>query len=304
MKMSVALCTYNGDLYLCEQLASIAAQTRQPDELVVCDDGSTDGTLSILEKFAKNAAYPVHIVRNTNNLGVVANFQQAVKMCAGELTSLADQDDVWLPDKLKNAEIEFLNNMNPENLLYCTRLQYVDSNLEPLGFSSIPHAICFENAITENIATGCTIVFGSELKKHFLNADASDMAMHDWWLYLVATTFGKTAFDPVPSIAYRQHGKNVAGWKPRPIKLIHRTLSLRKRLHSGPMGMDSLNQAARFIKAYPQIPSDKREIVSELIQLRKSGLLGRLRYLTRARIMRNDFFENLGLKIIILMGWL
>lgn len=303
MKISVALCTYNGERFLKEQLNSIASQIRQPDELIVCDDGSSDDTLVILERFASEAAFPVHIVRNACRLGVSANFQQAVRRCTGELTALSDQDDVWLPDKLHTAELAFLTSAHPEKLLFCTCLQYVDSDLKPLGFSAIPNRTDFANAVAENIATGCTVVFGSEIMKLFLHADAGSMVMHDWWLYLLAAAFGEIEYDAKSSVLYRQHGNNVAGWKPRPSKLLHRTLSLGQRLRDGQTGMDSLNQADRFIKAYPHLAPNKHDIVCKLIQLRKTGLFSRLRYLTHPKIMRNDFFENLGLKIVIFMGW-
>ena len=101
----VALCTYNGALYLREQLDSLAAQTRLPDELVVCDDGSTDRTLAILDSFAAAAPFPVRI-RNRTRLGTPKNFERAIGLTTGAIIALADQDDVWYPHKLKRLERE------------------------------------------------------------------------------------------------------------------------------------------------------------------------------------------------------
>lgn len=303
MKISIALCTYNGESYLDEQLSSIARQTRQPDELVVFDDCSTDNTWLILERFEKNVTFQIRLVRNQKNLGVIANFQQAIALCSHEMTALADQDDVWLPDKLKNAEKILLSTSNPQKTLYCTRLQYVDTNLTTLGFSSIPADTHFSNAVVENSATGCSVVFGNEIKHKFLQAKSTDMVMHDWWLYLVATAFGDVVYDPRPSLLYRQHLSNVAGWKPRPSKLWHRYKSLRQRLEAGTVGMDSLNQAARFIEAYKDLPPAKAELVSHLIKLRHVNILKRFFYALSPSVRRNNFMENLGLRIMILMGW-
>lgn len=303
MKISVALCTFNGARFLDEQLASIAAQTRQPDELVVCDDASSDGTRDILDRFAISASFPVRIIVNDSNRGVITNFRQAIALCTGELTALADQDDVWLPDKLERAEAALMSSINIGTTLYCTKLQYVDSRLKPLGLSITPHNTGFSNAVVENSATGCSVVFGREIKKRFLEAQPADMVMHDWWLYLLATAFGSVIYDSQHGLLYRQHDSNAAGWQPRPSKLWNRMHLLRRRLLAGREGMDSLNQALRFVNSYPDIDGKKREIVDELVKLRQAGFARRLNYLRSPKVARNDALENLGLKIMILMGW-
>ena len=303
MKISIALCTYNGAHFLPDQLKSIAAQTRQPDELVVCDDCSSDNTMEILEQFSRAASFPVRLTRNDSNLGVVANFRKAISLCRSEFTALSDQDDIWLPEKLKHAEDELMKCEFPENALYCSRLQYVDANLNSLGFSGVPRNTGFLNAVVENSATGCTVVFGAEIKKRFLQASPEAMIMHDWWLYLLAGTFGKVIYDPIHSVLYRQHGNNVAGWEPRPSKLWHRISSLRRRLQAGNEGMDSVNQAARFVEAYSDLSRDNVELVSHLIKLRHVNILKRFFYALSPGVRRNHFAENLGLRIMILMGW-
>src|SRR3954470_17842517 len=94
---SVAMCTYNGARFLGEQLASVAAQTRPPDELVVCDDRSTDETASLVRDFAAAAPFRVRLHVNERNLGSTRNFERAVSLCEGDLIALSDQDDEWLP---------------------------------------------------------------------------------------------------------------------------------------------------------------------------------------------------------------
>ncbi len=104
--ISVAMCTYNGERFLKEQLESIAAQTRLPMELVICDDRSTDSTISKIESFAASAPFPVRFHLNPVNLGgaakgITKNFEQASGLCVGDLIAFCDQDDVWLPQKLE-----------------------------------------------------------------------------------------------------------------------------------------------------------------------------------------------------------
>jgi rhamnosyltransferase len=303
MRISIALCTYFGAQYLREQLESIAAQTRKPDELIICDDGSTDTTVSIIKDFSSNTPFPVHFYVNTLNLGVTENFIKALQLCNGDLVAFSDQDDVWLPDKLARAEQMIQQSADPAATLYCSRLQYVNASLAPLDLSHVPSAIGFQNAIVENIATGCSVVLGLEVRRLLLRAAPSDMVMHDWWAYLVATAFGQVVYDPIPTVLYRQHGSNVAGWEPKPRKIWNRTKWLAQRLLADKRGMDSLSQAERFISTYPDIPQERRRIVEELLGLRDAGLLSRLRYVLHPRVERNDAIENFGLKAMLLMGW-
>jgi len=92
--ISVALCTYNGELYLREQLESILKQTFPPDEIIICDDGSTDTTIKILEEFRRKSFIPVKVYYNKENLGVSKNFEKAISLCSGDIIFLSDQDDV------------------------------------------------------------------------------------------------------------------------------------------------------------------------------------------------------------------
>src|SRR2546426_7732246 len=102
--VSVAMCTYNGARFLLAQLRSIAFQTRPPDELVICDDGSTDKTLAIVTRYAGTVEFPVRVHRNSQRLGPAKNFEQALSLCRGDIVALSDQDDVWRPEKLRVLE--------------------------------------------------------------------------------------------------------------------------------------------------------------------------------------------------------
>lgn len=302
-RISVALCTYNGAAFLAGQLDSLHAQSRLPDELVVCDDGSTDATLHILESFAAQAPFSVHIHRNPTTLGACGNFIKAIGLCSGDFIALSDQDDIWQPDKLLQALTMIQQADDPSATLYCSRLQYVNASLKPIGLSPVPRVIGFSNAVVENIATGCSVIFGAEIRRLILRGAPSEMVMHDWWAYLVASAFGQIIYNTTPTVLYRQHGGNVAGWEPRLLKIWNRTRWLVQRLQTGSRGMDSLNQAAHFIATYPDIPQERRHLVEELLRLRYAGLLSRLRYILHPRVERNDVLENFGLKVMLLMGW-
>ena len=95
LTISIAMTTYNGEKYLQEQLDSFLGQNRLPDELVVCDDGSQDRTMAILESFSSRAPFPVRIYRNSAKLGYSKNFEKAGSLCTGDIIAFSDEDDVW-----------------------------------------------------------------------------------------------------------------------------------------------------------------------------------------------------------------
>ena len=109
--ISIAMCTYNGEAYLNGQLVSFVKQTQRPDELVACDDGSTDNTLQVLDQFSKEAPFPVRVYRSQQRLGPTKNFEKALSLCSGDFIFLSDQDDVWMPQKV-NTLLQALKN-NP-----------------------------------------------------------------------------------------------------------------------------------------------------------------------------------------------
>ena len=107
MKISVAMATFNGERFLVEQLESLAAQSRVPDELVVSDDCSSDRTRDVVAEFARSAPFPVSIFRNDKPLGYADNFLRAAQLCKGDWIAFCDQDDVWMPGKLATIEKYF-----------------------------------------------------------------------------------------------------------------------------------------------------------------------------------------------------
>lgn len=126
------MATYNGERFIREQLDSLAAQTRPPDELVVTDDGSTDRTLQILDDFSRNAPFPLKIHRNASRLGWSDNFLRAISLCDGTWLALCDQDDVWSPTKLATVQSHIDNNSaDPDVVLWVHSAQVTDELLSP-----------------------------------------------------------------------------------------------------------------------------------------------------------------------------
>jgi glycosyltransferase involved in cell wall biosynthesis len=221
-KISVALCTYNGAKFLNAQLESYLAQTRQPDELIVCDDCSTDETASIIETFARLAPFCVTLHVNEKNLGSTKNFEEAILLCSGDLIFLSDQDDVWLPGKIAKIEAEFIK--NPTAGLIFTNAELVDEDLKPLGaflwdftFSEKERKKArkgnfLEVLMMHNVVTGATAAFRTEFRHEVLPipADIPNL-IHDGWIALAFAALGKMEFIDEPLIKYRQHAGQQLG---------------------------------------------------------------------------------------------
>jgi glycosyltransferase involved in cell wall biosynthesis len=190
-KISVALCTYNGELYLREQLESIFKQTRFPDEIIVCDDCSTDSTFKILNDFCKISPVPFKIYVNKKNLGVSKNFERAISLCTGDIIFLSDQDDVWLPEKIEKVIKAF--NCNKDCSYVFSDAYVVNKDLHPLGYTmwesisfgkwqreSFKKSRQLKVLLKHNVVSGATMAFRSELKKIIL--PISEIWIHDGWI--------------------------------------------------------------------------------------------------------------------------
>lgn len=209
--ISVAMCTYNGARFVREQLHSIAQQTTLPDELIVCDDASTDQTAEILADFARGSQVRVRLVRNSYTLGCTRNFEQAIRLCAGDIIVLADQDDVWKPEKLAAIAKAFAASPAPGYVF--SNAEMVDEHGDPLGFSlwdtvgldPIRFISSRQVAILlqRNRVTGAAMAFRSALRGILLPIPSA--WGHDYWLALLGSIFSFGVPIPQRLFHYRRH---------------------------------------------------------------------------------------------------
>ena len=207
-KISIVMATYNGRLYLSEQMESIVAQTYANIEIIIVDDCSTDDTIAILESF--KVRYPsIKIYSNETNLGYVKNFEKGCKLATGQYIALCDQDDYWQVDKLKNMQAA----IGDYPLIYCDSI-LCDENLKPIGVNISDRVTCrdFDNCLQQAIF--CRIYGHATLiKTSFLQKAIPFLAIipHDWWLCYMATFYGGMKYLPQPLASYRQHSANIFG---------------------------------------------------------------------------------------------
>lgn len=215
-KVAVLMATYNGAAHLAAQLQSLAAQDWPHWQLHASDDGSQDATGALLHEFQARMAPGQVRLRRGPARGFVANFLSLA--CAediqADLYAFCDQDDLWLPGKLRRAVDRLSGLPGQQPLLYCARTLNVDAADRPLGLSPAwRRPAAFGNALTQNVAAGNTIVFNAAARRLVQRAGADvQVPVHDWWLYLlVAGCGGCVTYDDAPVLRYRQHGANLIG---------------------------------------------------------------------------------------------
>lgn len=219
--ISVVLASYNGEKYIEAQLRSIVQQTHCVSEIVICDDCSTDRTVLLASNLLKECEIPYKFVMHDRNQGVVSSFMDAIRACNGEIVFLADQDDVWKPNKVERFVNKFGEN---EKCVLCfSDAELVDASLNSMGMT-LWKSIDFYNKcrsksdfvnelLKRNVFTGMSMAF--KRKEILNNLFFSENMLHD-------EMFGWTAllnYDVIginESLAlYRQHSKNVKGIKRR-----------------------------------------------------------------------------------------
>ncbi len=229
MYLSVALCTWNGEKFLPQQLDSLLTQHQLPDEVIIGDDGSEDATLQILEQFAETArshGVEVHLTRNPERLGSRHNFEQTLLRCHGELIFLCDQDDLWPEDKIARMTAEFT--YRPELTLLASDGYLIDAQGNDLGlglFAALEVRPWERQAmhtghgygvlLRRNIVTGATMALRRELLP--LAIPFPDCWVHDEWLAIIAAVCGCVDTLDTALLGYRQHSSNQIGMRKRDI---------------------------------------------------------------------------------------
>ena len=208
MKLSIAMATYNGERFLPAQLHSFVSQSRMPDELVVSDDQSTDGTVPLLLEFQRHAPFLVDIQVNPARLGPTRNFDQALARTTGDLVLLSDQDDVWFDTKIASLEAAALANV--EKACFISDALLVDGDLKPSGKTKMGQ-IRNAGLPATDMVMGCCAAFRRSLLDVLLPIPG-DQAAHDNWLVQFADLLELVERSQVPQQLYRRHGGNVSAF--------------------------------------------------------------------------------------------
>lgn len=312
MKTSVALCTYNGEKFLKEQIDSILAQSIQVDEIIVCDDGSKDSTLTILNSYYQKNPELFKIIANEENMRSVKNFEKAISLCSHEIIFLCDQDDVWVVEKVESYLKYF--EQNPSILVLTSNGFAIDTKgkiLDKYSFWDLPQIANLDNEkldinkiITKvtNIATGASMA----IRKSFLNEvipfpDGAHLH-HDEWLAFVAAA--KDAFELMNEklFYYRIHQQQQVGGvffdkNNKSILFLKRTFGLQEDFKGLSKYIKRLCETHKRNELYINLQSkhhdlilDNRKEIEKLLQ-QKVTLLKR-KYPIKSRILFMVDYKN------------
>jgi glycosyltransferase involved in cell wall biosynthesis len=295
------MCTFNGERFLSAQLESIAAQDRPPDELVVCDDVSSDDCCELVREFARRAAFPIRLVINDRNLGSTKNFEKAISLCKGAIVALADQDDVWYRHKL--ARIESAFSQSHEIVAAFSDADLIDDDSRQLGtrlwtafsFDQREQA-CFLKGrplnvlVKHPVATGATIAFPRQLFD--IVAPIPGNWIHDRWISFLLAARGRVEIIPDALMQYRTHSGQQEGLPPvHPLGLLGQAKQRTANFHWG--------EIERFHQLYDRLAEQRREfqhaecaqkeIEKKIAHLTQRARLPHSRFARIPRVLREAF---------------
>ena len=306
-RVAILLSTLNGERFLPAQLQSLLDQTFAEWTLYWRDDGSTDQSVAIVEEFARTAGQGrcVQIQLTPERLRPAASYLAMLaavreRLGPGDLVAFADQDDVWLPQKLARG-VEALRRHGTEApALYCARQILVDEALNRLGESlRITRPPEFPAALIQNVTTGCTLVLNRPAVNLVATSTPPPATVHDWWCYLMVTAAGGVLLaDDEATVLYRQHPANMIGGH---VSMPRRAVAALRRGRRVYMAV--LRQHVDALLAQPQLlANETRARVAEIDRALRGGFWQRLRALFTPGLHRQTMPEMAGFWLWFLLG--
>ena len=258
--ISIAMCSYNGERFIKEQIDSILYQTYSNFELIITDDCSSDKTIEIIKNYQENDKR-IKLYQNETNLGFVKNFEKSISLCTGDYIALADQDDIWKKDKLKT----FIENIGENVLIYSDALLIDEhaSSMEKELIRPDKDLISGSNNrafILENCISGNTLMFKKELVKQILPIP-DDISFHDIWIAFVASTYGSIIFTDEPMTYYRRYSEQITKKREKNYESFFDRLEKKKELR-----LKNAKVAVKDLKLFLSLKILKNEETKEIIR--------------------------------------
>lgn len=315
-QIEILLATYNGEKFVADQIRSILEQTHKNIRLIIRDDGSTDGTRAILEFFSRQYPEKILLLPQEKNLGIRGNFSKLMEHAQTNYVMLADQDDLWLPEKVAKT-LEKMKKAEAEHgprcpLLVHTDLIVTDKNLNTLhqsfwNLSRLRPAQCrsLGQMLVQNNVTGCTMMMNRALLETALPIPA-ECIMHDWWLALVAAAFGHIYCVSESTMLYRQHGNNAIGaclqhkslWR----KIMEKKILSKRRRSPTLHELDKCKQANAFLQRFEKkLSPHQKALLDSYLKLRERKRIKNSYLILKYGFFTNDPIKN-ALRIVCACG--
>jgi len=304
--ISILMTTYNGEKFVSEQIDSLLNQTNQNFKLFINDDASDDSTFSLISKYMQENPDRIIVSQNKVNSGSAkSNFIKM--MVSGEYKNdyvmLCDQDDVWLPDKIEVSLAKMLE-METEfgkdtPILVHTDLTVVNDALEVIS-NSFRRSINvnfaktkLKNQVVQSMVTGCTVMYNRALAE-LLTEIPSYIAMHDWWLTINASAFGKVVAIDRQTVLYRQHSKNEIGAKD-----VRSIRYKKERISNADSIKESLDitykQAGCFLDMYrSRLSDDQQKLLALYADIPNHVKIVRILRIFRLKTFKNGFSRRVA----------
>jgi glycosyltransferase involved in cell wall biosynthesis len=287
-KVTVLLATFNGENFLDEQLNSLSEQQEVDIEVMVNDDGSTDGTVEILEAWKKKGL--IISITKSKNLGSTKAFLNLLQECSKKpFIAFCDQDDIWEPNKLA-MQIQLCEESIP--VLVFSRRKYLDSSGQSIGISStLKKGPSFENALIENIAPGNTLLLNSPAVNIINSYVLPNIVYYDSWIYLLISAFGKCKYISLPLVQYRIHENNQVGLG---------EFNFNKYESSA---LQYIHQANYFFQISNQGLSEESKLmlVNFISVLQATGRRQKVIAILNTKFKRQRLIEQIGIKVVFLL---
>lgn len=300
----ILLASYNGEPYIRPMIDSVLNQDYPHIRLVLSDDGSSDATSEILEQYAKLHPDTVSHYRSGMRFGnAQKHFMHLLQTFHdAPYIMFCDQDDIWHPDKVsKTLALMRMTETDPAvPVMVHTDLQVVDQELQTIATSFCSHSgldgnrLALNQLLVQNVVTGCTMMMNRTLAALSCRLTKTDsLLMHDWWIAMVASAFGKTAFLNEATIDYRQHGNNSVGAKNvNSLSYLSARLqarSMRKALTEG------AEQASVFLDTYSDLISpEQRELICAFIATKDQHLIARNVTFLKYGLLKSGILRKAG----------
>nr|MBP3599375.1 glycosyltransferase family 2 protein [Eubacterium sp.] len=304
-EIHIVLATYNGAKFIKEQLDSILNNSWKDLTIEVCDDGSTDETLEIVSKYVKTYDN-VTLHRNEKNLGYVMNFMEGIKRSQSPYIMLCDQDDIWHVDKIQKTynrmrELEKEMSSQVPLLVYSDAMNFDSDTGEELGsFHKSSHLdtekVDLAHLLMENKCIGCTVMVNGVIRD-YLKELSPAIRVHDWWLALICSCFGKIAYLDESTLQYRQHSGNMIGGSGFSTYVGNRLKNMQKQKLAI---RATFEQGKAFYQTFSgQLENDAKDVLATFARMDAAGFLRRRLWLVQYGFWKSGIVRNVALFFMI-----
>ena len=312
--IDILMATYNAEKYLREQIDSILNQSHKYIRLIISDDNSTDSTPEILKEY-ENKYNNISVILNSENVGVIKNFSNLIKLSTAPYIAFSDHDDVWLENKMEVSlkEIKALENKYKNQkeersknfshpLLVFTDKFVTDSNLNIVSSSHMKYEklngknLSLNRILTQNAVSGCAMLINRDLLDIFKDFNKSTI-MHDYYLTILAATFGHISFIPESLMLYRQHNNNEIGSS----KYSALSLISKNKENARNSFLKNIYQAESIYNEYKNIILKKeKRIFEEFISLKNKRNIRFILTCIKNKFFKKGLIRNIGLYVLFL----